>query len=265
MTMRRTLILVSILSIASSAFLFAAEEDSDIVYLNNGGKVSGIISKEGTANIELETIAGTIAISRAGVKSVHHASPKALDALRDKWEGERLGLKAQEKTSAQEREDRLKAYGEWVKSTADNSSGKEREASEVKIVRDPDSNAVLVGAVLNDDVKTVLVVDTGASIVVLSKSVGDKLGIDTSDTPGNAGGDIVQLHLAGGQTVKGRIVILKSLSINGVEEHGIQAAVLLEEKGNIGFKDGLLGRSFLNRFSINIDAKKMTMTLQKLQ
>ena len=41
--------------------------------------------------------------------------------------------------------------------------------------------------------------------------------------------------------------------------------VLIEDSGYAGFKDGLLGRSFLGRFNMKVDVEKMSMVLQKLK
>ena len=77
--------------------------------------------------------------------------------------------------------------------------------------------------------------------------------------------EIMELHLPGGRTVNAKAVILKSVSIGAVEEKDVLAAVLLEDVVDTGIKDGLLGQSFLNRFTIKIDLKIMKMYLEKLK
>ncbi|MCX5678445.1 MAG: retropepsin-like aspartic protease [Candidatus Omnitrophica bacterium] len=233
-----------------------------MIYLNTGGSISGIITRESATGVEAEIGAGTIVINRADIKSMHHASAEALADLRDKWAEERSRLKLQEKSSEEDRGRRLKAYENWVNEEAKSKTGKAREEGEVKVVRDPDSQAILVSAILDGEVKALLELDTGASLVILSKHIGDKLGVDmSSETKRN----IVGLRLVGGQIVKARTVILKSIAIEGVEERDVLAAVMLEDAGPADLKDGLLGRSFLGRFNIRLDMQKMSMSLQKLK
>jgi clan AA aspartic protease (TIGR02281 family) len=241
---------------------FAAGDEADIVYLKNGGSVKGIISKEGASNVEIETSAGMITIGRPQIQSIHHAPPEALDELRDQWKHRQATLKRREKISAEERDKRFKAYGEWTREEARLKAEANREEGEVRIARDPDTKSVLVDVLLNGDVKATLILDTGASIVVLPKRFGDKLGIDTTTTEGK---DVIELHLAGGKVVKARMFALKSLNVQGIDEKDVTAAVILEDAEHLGSKDGLLGRSFLNKFNIKIDAEKMLMTLEKIK
>ena len=258
--MRILLTLVFIVGICFSCL--AAEDNADTIYLNNGRSVSGIISKESTANVELETSSGAVVINRADIQNIHHASAEALIELKNKWAEHQIDLKAQEKTFEEERENRFKAYGEHIKEETERKAKETREEGEVKIVREPHSNAVVVSTVLNDNVTAMLIVDTGANIIVLSKRIGEKLGIDMST---DSGKNLTELHLPGGQSAKARTIVLKSVKIQGIEEKDVLAAVILEERERPGFKDGLLGRSFLDRFNIKIDLQKMSMVLQKLK
>ena len=149
--------------------------------------------------------------------------------------------------------------GSWKRSLSLQRPGGKGEAA---ISRDPDSESVLVEAVLNNETKAVLVVDTGAEMVVLSKQIGEKMGVDVSTDTGRG---IIDLHLAGGKTVKARATTIGTIDVEGVVAKDVAAAVLLEDKGSVGFRDGLLGRSFLNRYNISIDLKKMKMVMEELK
>lgn len=238
----------------------ASEENADTIYFNNGRSVSGIISKEDAKTVELETDGGSTVISRTGIKNIYHAPADKLAELRDKWEKRRANLKSEEKISEESRKARLKAYGDWVEQSR-RKAPLAHEEGEIPIKRDPQSQSVLVDVILNGEIKALLVVDTGASIIVLTKSIGDKLGLDLSNDKGT---DILELRLAGGRVVKAKGITLKSVRIAGIEEKDVSCAVLLDNKGTPDFKDGLLGRSFLNRFNIKLDSKNMKMFLQKL-
>lgn len=244
------------------AFCFASGEDADTIYLKSGGKIDCIITAETPSGVEAEMGAGTIVINRADIREIRRASPEGAAVLRDRWAKDRAELKAQEESFDDDRNRRLEAYEKWIGAkTAHRAPGRDKEEGEVGIVRDPGSHAILVNTVLDGKVKALLELDTGASLVILSRRIGDRLGIDLSSEPKK---DVMDLHLVGGRTVKAKAIVLKSIAIEGVEEKDVLAAVVLEDGGPAGLKDGLLGRSFLGRFSIRIDMQKMTMSLKKL-
>ena len=235
--------------------------EPDVISLKNGGNLSGVIVKEDARAVELSVGGGSVVINRSEIKTIHRAGPEALAQFKDSLEDRQDDLLSKEKALSDERDKRLKDYENWSKQEALRKNNKRRSEGEVGIMRAPGSNAVLVETVLNGDVKAVLTLDTGADIVVLSKRIGEALGIDMSSDPGK---DVKELRLAGGKTAKARMIVLKTVDIQGVEEKDVLAAVLLEDSGS-DFKDGLLGRSFLGRFNINIDLEKMRMSLKKLQ
>ena len=111
---------------------------------------------------------------------------------------------------------------------------------------------------MDDKAKATLVLDTGANIVVLTRHKGEELGLDLSDTTKN----IATLQLAGDRRVTAKMVMLKSVRIKDIEVKDVLAGVLLEDAG-IGFRDGLLGMTFLNKFNLKIDLKNMKMALEK--
>lgn len=240
----------------------ATEENADTIYLNNGRSISGIISRESNASVELETSGGSMIISRSQIKRINRISPETLTELKNKWKEHKAMLEANKKVFEESREKRLKAYGEQVKEEAIYNMSAHYEENEVKITRDPVSKAMLVDTMLNGEIKAMLMVDTGADIMVLSKEIGGKLGVDMSPESEK---DIQELRVTGGKTIKVRIIVLKSVAIEKVEEKDVLAAVLLEESTSMDIKDGLLGRSFLDRFSIKVDTNKMSMTLQKVK
>jgi len=107
---------------------------------------------------------------------------------------------------------------------------------------------IMVDVLLNGLVKTNLMVDTGASMVVISRDISDKLGFnfDNKNAP-------ISLTLADGRNVPANPIILDSVKVGDVEVKNVRAAVL---KNNETSKDyGLLGMSFLENFVVKIDAK----------
>ena len=102
-------------------------------------------------------------------------------------------------------------------------------------------------AELNNLIKARLVLDTGASLVVISKDIADRLGIDTKGAPYS-----LKVVLADGRRVKAKAVILKSVKVGGAEVKNVSAAVL--ENAQPTDEDGLLGMSFLKNFTVKLDA-----------
>jgi clan AA aspartic protease (TIGR02281 family) len=105
-----------------------------------------------------------------------------------------------------------------------------------------------------------LLLDTGASVIVLSYNIGKRLGIDSY-----AGGNIVQLQMGDGRIINAKYILLESVNVQGVEADNVGAAVLLEDTPDMAFKDGVLGMSFLNRFNFKIDQSKKQLILEKLR
>lgn len=83
-----------------------------------------------------------------------------------------------------------------------------------------------------------LMVDTGASVVVLTEEDARRAGLDPDSLPRTA-----KAQTAGG-TVDAAPVTLKRIVIDGVEARNVQAMVMTD-----GLKHSLLGMSFLSQMS----------------
>jgi aspartyl protease family protein len=94
-----------------------------------------------------------------------------------------------------------------------------------------------------------MLVDSGASIVALTRSDAEAIGIDVDDLPvggtaSTAGGDVPM-----------RMVMLDSVEIEGVKVRDVQAAVIDSDMGV-----SLLGQSFLSRLAaVNVEGDTMTL------
>ncbi len=116
-------------------------------------------------------------------------------------------------------------------------------------------NSFLVASVINRKNHATLMVDTGASNVMLTKKTALRLGYNLNASKR------IKAKLANGKVVPGRVIILKELRVGGATATNIPAIVLEQESG--GNYDGLLGMSFLNQFVFQIDTAKNELTLQK--
>lgn len=120
-------------------------------------------------------------------------------------------------------------------------------AGEVRLGRSGDSHFYVDTRVDGASIK--MMVDTGASIVALTRRDAEAIGIDVDALPvaGTA-------RTAGGE-VPMRVVMLDSVAIDGIEVRGVQAAVIDADMGV-----SLLGQSFLSKLeSVNVAGDMMTL------
>lgn len=121
-----------------------------------------------------------------------------------------------------------------------------------------EGNQVIVGALINDIALTRLVVDTGASIVIISKETADRLGIP----PEEGEAEEIEIIMANGTSVNARPVTLKSIKVDDAEVRDVRAAIL--ENNAVGAADGLLGMSFLSNFIISVDTSSNKLILEQI-
>ncbi len=110
----------------------------------------------------------------------------------------------------------------------------------------------MVKVLLNDSVTANLLVDTGASAIVISAAIGKKLGYapgdDLPETPASTANGIVWNQL----------INLERVKIGEAEEENVVASV----SATLGSGDGLLGLSFLNNYNVVMDHRKSRMILK---
>lgn len=114
----------------------------------------------------------------------------------------------------------------------------------------------IVVARLNGNIKARLMVDTGASLVVLSDRLGKLLKVS-----GDKNLPTMQASTAGG-TVESPLFILKSIKIGRAKEFGVEATTNPHFQGKE--VDGLLGMSFLGEFKLEMDRTNLKMFLKPL-
>ncbi|MDD5428539.1 MAG: retropepsin-like aspartic protease [Candidatus Omnitrophica bacterium] len=251
--MKRITAIIVFLVFLAPSFLSA-----DTVYFDNGGSIEGIIKSEDADNVQMDIGFGTITCPKREIKKIERSSPEEAVALTEKWEAKRQELKKSEEEFNLERQRRFAEYDEWMRQERERSEREARAQGTIDLARDYASSSILVGAVLNDKVNATLVLDTGASIVVLTKQKGEELGIDLTPT----GNNLATLQLAGNHRALAKMVILKSVRINDIEVKDVLTGILLDDAG-AGFRDGLLGMTFLSRFNLKIDLKNMKLSLEK--
>lgn len=218
-------------------FSFKFQANADILYLKNGRSIEGIIKNEDDRDVNLEIGFGVIKFSKDQIENIQRSSSEDVQLIKRGW------VKDKEFSEARAKEIRQR-----------------QEHEPKQVVLDKQSGHVTVETMLNKKVKANLVLDTGASLVVLSSKIAASLGIDVSDKFSDA----VDLVLADGRKVGARRIILESVSVQGAEIEKVEAAVLPKQENNLFTQDGLLGMSFLKKFTFKIDQKNDKLILEKL-
>ncbi len=135
---------------------------------------------------------------------------------------------------------------------------KKSDPSEIQINFVEGHNSMLADCVINENTTAVLLIDTGASVCMLSKKLGDSLGIDTTDPKFQT-----KVQVADGRSVPAFYTKLKSLRLQHVEAKDVEAVILLEDLPmDVSYKDGLLGMSFLGRYSTRIDYSRKKFIIE---
>lgn len=101
---------------------------------------------------------------------------------------------------------------------------------------------------LNDRVSAPFIIDTGASLVALPSHVAEELGLDLS------GARTAHFSTANG-VIESPLVTLESVQLGTASARSVRASVI------DGMREGLLGLSFFNHFTYNIDAQQGVVTL----
>jgi len=209
----------------------------DTIYLKNGRAIEGIISKETASDISLDIGSGVLKFYKDQIESIKRSTSAGVQLIRQKWSNHQ----AADEARALEILDRA-----------------DHEPKLVAI--NVQSGHLIVETLLNKKVKVNLMLDTGASLIVLSNRAASGLRIPVSNDPR----DYLFLVMADGRKVGARRVILDSVNVQGSELRRVEAAVLLKEEGNLLSGDGLLGMSFLKKFSFKIDRKNNKLVLEKI-
>ena len=120
------------------------------------------------------------------------------------------------------------------------------------------SNGMTVKAVLNGSTSCLLAVDTGASMVVISKEMAKKIETNPNETI-----EDVNFTLADGSMTKSDVIIVKSIRVGNSTAYNVPVAVADNPPGQ-GI-DGLLGMSFLGNFNIKMDVANEKLVLESIK
>jgi clan AA aspartic protease (TIGR02281 family) len=106
--------------------------------------------------------------------------------------------------------------------------------------------------VVNNTARGRFLVDTGASVTAISRELADNLGIVAGRPP-----LILRLHTMAGE-VKAPVVSISLLRLGSVEAKDVPA-VVHDIPGGL---DGILGNTFLGRYSVTLNARQGLLTVR---
>jgi clan AA aspartic protease (TIGR02281 family) len=131
------------------------------------------------------------------------------------------------------------------------------ELRRVEVPFEDDGASAVLDVTINDGPPGKFILDTGASLVVLSRSFADllKLEVNTNQT--------VKMTLADGQESSAHPVVLRSVECGDARTVNTPALVTDRPPGR-GL-DGLLGLSFLREFVLHFDAQTRRVELIRFE
>ena len=135
--------------------------------------------------------------------------------------------------------------------------GYSAEMRQFDIAYEDEGNSMIVNVRINDTATGRFVVDTGASVVSLSRALASRLSLEV------ASDRAVQVTVADGRNVSAYPVILDSVQTGDARAQNIPA-VILDSEPSPGV-DGLLGLTFLREFDFHYDAKGHRLELTEFQ
>lgn len=237
-------------------FILLGKLQADTLYLKNGQSIEGFIQKEENGGVEFDLGYGTVKFEKREIERIYRSNPEESAKLRKIWEEDKS--KSEWKDTQADLE-RKKLMAQWEEKKAQAEQERLREKSESKeVAMSKEKGQVVVNALLNHKVRASLVLDTGASLVLLTRNIAQDLGIDMHKEANS-----VELQMADGRKIKAQHAVLESVKIEDAEADNVEAAILLDELKDPGFKDGLLGMSFLSRFNFTVDHKNEKLILKK--
>jgi len=113
------------------------------------------------------------------------------------------------------------------------------------VTLEPIGSSFLAKVVLDDSVRGMFIIDTGATHTIISPKLAKKLNV------GRKEGQSVDVMVADGNTVNGRVVKVDEIRVGRASVYDSRV-IILDEFEDTGL-DGLLGMSFLGHFTFKID------------
>ncbi|MFA6349848.1 MAG: retropepsin-like aspartic protease [Candidatus Omnitrophota bacterium] len=231
---KRAIVLAAVILFFCCSLAFA-----DTIYLRNGRGIQGLVKSETTEKVELEVGFGVVTFKRDEVFRIDRSPVEQASQIRKKWQEDKIEADKRDKIRKEELE-------------------KAKESGRIEFRSQEGS--IVVDAFINNKAHAFLLLDTGASLTVISDKIAKQLGINTDKLK-----EGLQLQLADGRKLVAKLVVLNSVKIKNVEVQEVVAAILPDPAAGDGaMKDGLLGMSFLKYFNFTIDHQNNKLILDKI-
>ena len=230
---------------------FAADDDISVIRLKNEGELKGVILEEGADGIVVDLGFGTVAVSKSEIREISRPEGQIREEASREWREHASSTNISEQERKIEAE-KVRVRVEENRRLKEEAAERARRAGEHRVAF-KDRSRIMVVAVLNGKVRTPLLVDTGASTVVIPLEVARQLMEDAPKDPGK-----VSAKLADGTVREGTPVLLESVEVSGARAENVQAIAMEMPRGH-----GLLGMSFLNRFHVRVDPEDNVLILKE--
>ncbi|MGB2630489.1 MAG: retropepsin-like aspartic protease [Candidatus Omnitrophota bacterium] len=256
--LRKSLILI-VLSLAIFRSAFAGQDQGpDIVtlHLKTGGRINGVIIQETEEGMIIDPGYGTVVMSKSEIERIVRPETGDKQDMLRSWR--RKKIITERAGASRERKRNLE---EFYRREEENIRTKRERAERVRKEKEhrisfTDSSKIVVDAVLNGEVETLLLVDTGANSVLIPMDVAEKLrGAVRKHSK------TVKVKLADGTVREGVPFVLGSVEINGIKAENVDAIAM--DMQDMEGRHGLLGMSFLNKFYLKIDFENNELILKK--
>ncbi|MBF0594140.1 MAG: TIGR02281 family clan AA aspartic protease [Candidatus Omnitrophica bacterium] len=236
---------------------------ADTLFLKNGRNIEGVIVNKDSDNISIDVGGGVVDFSQEEVRTITYASSDENEGLYVRFEKRKKKLEKEEAAAQAAREKSLEAWRQnsahqdALKKEWQNEQHRIDAATKVVPVTGYDGH-LLIDASINAKASAVLVVDTGSPMVLLTSNFIEKLNFTLADLS-----NVHKITVLNGEHLAA-YVILRSVKVGDVEEANVPAMILLEkdEAAEKGFKDGLLGLSYLSRFHVTFDQTNTRLLLR---
>lgn len=222
---------------------------ADVAYYNKiVAEVNAVNAKLASLSYELNDISEKLPVYGKAVQSAVMSYENNIERCKKNLEEE---LKNSGKRQLTEDEDRFFE-------TVGNSLAKLEKTLKKDSISLAESSGNLIAEVrINGKLNCVMIVDTGASVVTITRDAAIKLGLGTGDER-----DKIEATLADGSKVKAEAVILSTVEVGESKAKNVLAAIM--DKPPAPGVDGLLGLSFLENFGVKIDSANKKLILESI-
>ncbi len=228
-----------------------AHPEKVFIVLNNGGELRGVIERQTGESIALNIGGGTVLLNKSDVKSL---TPLPADETGTIVSNSSIS-EEERKKQLDEINERDRIYAEWKESVAEY----DRTQKEYRVPF-RDRSRIIVDVMLDDKVKTRMIVDTGAPLVYIPR----KIAILLPDINSRIGKLEHKFMWPDGTVSEGNRVILRSVKIGpDIEARNVEAIVYDIKNLDHKHAAGLLGMSFLGQFNLTVDAQEKELVFRE--